>query len=461
MKQLFVKLRISLRDRRGSTLVGAIVISLILAISGLTYLWVVRNAGQQEFETLRDTQGLYAAESGLQIATRLLSQTGLPEGKEDVIAANARIKVNTLWVDADVEDAGSSAFFSSSASGLKTKKVNARAWDAQTGGTFVKRVSWYVRELNAFEYGFFSNGIGSNGNKEFCGQQFYGDTYLTSKNATKGQMNLVCSHPEHGCNKYYAGLSIVTQEINEHKDCKLDSTNIENDSTPLYKTLLESVTVPPAYTNLAPDLRSSTSAAKITLSGTGTLIFNPDGSADFGATHYASIEGKIFVATATINVQGTVKGSATVVSAQETKITISGNLVYDSYSSSSATAPTPPTSISSGSNSYLGIVTDGGVVFDNAAGPLQVSAAIVAWNPASNGKTGIAELEMTDNKSNNARVTLTGTVLLGQMEKDFSPFTYVQDHRLKKTVPPGFPPGGMVGNLFRFEIRNWEESSSY
>jgi len=433
--------------KNGSALVGAVMLALVLAISGATYLWVIRHSGTQEDDSLRDTRGFYAAESGLQIATRILSQTGLPSGTATVIPSNARLPINGLWVDADVADlSSSSVFFASSSSNLKTKRVTARAWDASTGGNFVKRISWILRESSAFEYGYFSNGLSNNGEGELCGNVFFGDSYITAK-SSHNPLNPVCNKAP--CSQYYERLTISATHINTTGNhCKYNAAQVPNGLTPLYTLLQAPVEVPDSYKYMAANLRSSASASKILLSGTGTLVFNSDGSATFGATTYPSIEGLIFVADNNINVQGTVKGSATVVSGAGKNIKVSGNLTYASLSSSAATPPTPPTSISSTSTDYLGIVSDGGVILNNTSA-MQISAAIVAWR---DGGTGI---EMTSDK----KMTLTGSLLQNTSSKDFYPFVFVQDKRLLSHTPPGFPPVGKVNNLFKYEVFNWEESS--
>lgn len=440
-----------LTRRQGSTLVAAIFFALIFAVSGVTYLLVIRNSGQQENDAQREYRALYAAESGLLVGTRLLSQSGLPDTPMWVIPQNARIQLNQLWVDVEVVDISSSSFWSVSSSGtaLKAKKLNSRAYDAQIGGRFIKRVSWLVNELAAFDYGYFSNGLSNNGEGELCGNRYFGSAYLTARSSAN-PLNPVCNHAPLGCSRYYGRVSLSGSHINTSGNhCQYDSTEIMNGETPLYTLLQSPILVPDAYKYMANNIRTAPLANKVLLSGKGTLIFGADSSATFAGITYKPIAGLIFVANNDINVEGTVKGEATVVSGAGKKITISNNLVYASLSSSAAAPPSPPTSIASGSTDYLGIVSDGGVVVDNAA-PRQVSAAIVAWR---DGGTG---LERT-NASN--KITLTGTLLQDKSSKDFYPMDFVHDIRMKTHAPPGFPPLGMVDNLYKFEIRNWEESS--
>jgi hypothetical protein len=271
-------------------------------------------------------------------------------------------------------------------------------------------------------------------------------------------MNLVCAGPSQECNTFYGSLSIVAAEVNEHK-CPLDSTTIQNDSTPLYKLLQASVVVPPSYTNLGDSLRHL-SADTLHLASPGDLVFLSDGTATFNGTSIGNINNKVLIASGAVNVKGTVKGNATLVSGARAKITITDTLVYQDFNPHTGNAPPlPPTAINATNPNYLGLVTDGGIVFANTK-PIHVNAAIVSWNPDPKGS--VAELEMTVNaNSENNRVTLTGTVLLAQMEKDFSPFTFVQDRRLLTRQPIGFPPTNKVGNLFKLEISNWEESSTF
>lgn len=444
--------------QRGSSLVAAVFLALIFAVSGVTYLIVIRQTGELEHDALRDIQAIYAAESGLLVATRLLNQSGLPSAAQTwIILPSARVQVNGLWVDAEaVEPSSSSSFWSGSSSSLafKSKKVNARAYTDSLDGTFLKRISWTIHERSAFDYGFFAGGMGSNGNKEICGQLYYGNVYFSAKGS---KLNLVCSNQDYGCSKFYETVAIVAPRgVKDHVDCPLDA-NIYNGQDPLHQELLSEIHVPDSYQNLAANLRSSVSTNKIILTGTGVLQFNGDKAVWSGTGATFDIEGKVFIAAGDISVQGTVQGKATVVAGLEHKLTISDDLLYtDHFYNSSASGATPPVGVSSGSGSYLGLVSDGGIEFNNATDPLYVDAAIASWNPD---PTKTSELLMTDTKDPKARVTLFGSALLGQLDKSFQPFTFVHDKRLLTDVPPGFPHPGMVDNLFKYEIRDWEESS--
>lgn len=439
--------------KKGSTLVGAVILSLIFAITGVTYLLVVRHTGEQESDAQREYRALYAAESGLLVGTRILSQNGLSSDPQAwVIPPTSRLEMNQLWVDVEQVDYSGSSFWSgSSASAAPTriKKVNARAYTAPTGGEFVKRVSWLVGEVAAFEYGYFANGLGNNGEGELCGNRFFGQVYLTAKSSAN-PLNPVCNHAPIGCSRYYGDVVFSGSHVNTTGNhCKYDSTEIMNGNVPLYTLAQAPILVPDNYKYMATAIRASSNPKKVMLSGTGTLIFNADGSATFGATTFPSIEGLIFVASNNINVQGTVKGSATVVGASNKSITISGDLKYASLNVTGDLPPLPPTSVPNNSADYLGIISDGGVVVNNAS-EMHVNAAIVAWK---DGGVGISKV----NSSN--KVVLTGTLLQDKASRDFYPMDFVHDLRMKTHAPPGFPPVGMVDNLYKFEIRNWEESS--
>lgn len=439
-----------LKYQKGSTLVGAVILGLVFAITGVTYLLVVRHTGEQESDAQREYRALYAAESGLLVGTRILSQNGLSSDPQAwVIPPTDRLEMNQLWVDVEQVDYSGSSFWSgSSASSAPTriKKVNARAYTAQTGGEFVKRVSWLVGEVAAFDFGYFSNGLGNNGQGELCGNNFFGKVYLTAK-SSGNPLNPVCTQAL--CSYYYGDVSFSATMVNTTGGhCKYDSTEILNGQDPLYTLLQAPVMVPDNYKYMATAIRASSNPNKVLLSGTGTLVFNPDGSATFGATTFPSIEGLIFVASNNINVQGTVKGNATVVGAANKRITITGDLKYASLNVTGDAPPLPPTSIPSGSGDYLGLVSDGGVTVENSV-ERHVSASIIAWD---DGQPGLS-------KTSNQRITLTGTLLQAESSTDFYPMDFVHDERFKNHAPPGFPPVGMVDNLYKFEIRNWEESS--
>lgn len=431
--------------KKGSTLVGAIFIALILALTGATYLWVVRSAGNMETLSERETRGLYAAESGLQTGTRYLAQVGLTSGDYEVIPDNNRIAVNNLWVAVE-------AVVDPDYTGkLQAKILHSRAWDAQSGGDFVKRVSWRIRELNAFEYGYFSNSVQSNGNKEICDQQFFGSTYLTAKNA---KMNIICQNASRKCGKFWGEVSLVATSLGN--GCDPDSMFLSGDSVK-FKMLDAPITVPDSYQDLPTILRNKTGSSVIKLTGAGTLIFNNDGTATFNGTPMGSISDKIFVSDNNITVKGTVLGNATVVAGPDDIITIADDLVYaDFIRNTGSTPPLPPTRVDSTSPNYLGLVSDGGVTFDNSTKDLHVNAAIVNWNKDAN-KPPV--LNLVNNKVGNHGVTLTGSVLLSQAEKDLAPFTFVQDRRFLTKQPVGFPAGTNSDNLFKFEISKWEESS--
>lgn len=431
--------------KQGSTLIAAIFIALILALTGATFLRVVRSSGNLETQAELEIRGLYAAESGLQTATRYLAQVGLTTGDYPVITSDARIEVNHLWVDVE-------AIVDPDYTGtLQAKVLHSRAWDAQTGGNFVKRVSWRIRELNAFEYGYFSNSVQSNGNKEVCDQNFFGDTYLTAKTA---KMNLVCQNSNRSCGKFWGKVALLASSLGN--GCDPDSLFVSG-LVPLYTMLDAPIVVPENYQDLPQILRAKTGSGIIKLSGTGALVFLDDGTATFNGAPLGSIDGKIIATDSDISVSGTVLGNATVVSGPEKIITVSDNLVYaDFVASTGNTPPAPPTAVPNNSDNFLGLVTDGGVSFDNTLKALHVNAAIVNWNIDSNQPP---ELSLVDNKTGNYGVTLTGSVLLSQAEKDLAPFTFVQDRRFLTRQPVGFPAGTNSENLFKFEISKWEESS--
>jgi hypothetical protein len=442
----------SRKNKQGSTLVAAIFFALILALTGFTFLGVVRNSGRIETSAQSEIRGLYAAESGLQLATRLLSQKGLPTTNDEVIIAQGAMEVNGLWVKVIAHD--------TSVNGEPKKRLDSRAYDAPSGGNFVKRVSWLIRGVNGFQYGFFANNVHDNGNKLYCNQDYYGNTYITSKlTGNSSSFNWICENNSQTCAQFHDSVTIYGGTTKDKSKCAFNSSTMD-DSTK-FNSLAAAISVPNNFKYLADSLLSRTSNVQVLQyksggGNTNILEFIGGGQVKFNGTTYA-VDGKVIQITGgNVGIFGVVEGNTTVVSAGI--ITVKDNLIYKGLDTT-RTALRLHDSIPLTNQNYLGLVTKSDLVFDNSAKALHVSAAIVAWNEATQGNK-TAELDVTNSFSKNGhQVHLTGTVLLGEQSKDFSPLTFVQDRRFLTHSPAGFPDVGLIDNLFKFEVNTWEESS--
>ena len=136
--------------QKGSALVGVVAFTLIISVSGASYLMLSGSGSNDETQALVDAQALQAAESGLLIGTRWLrAQDPLPSSNLSDIFSTSPLVVNGISVVVDViNDDGN---------------LSVRAEASDNDLPYSKRLEWDVAVETPGNKGVFVSGTSASG----------------------------------------------------------------------------------------------------------------------------------------------------------------------------------------------------------------------------------------------------------------------------------------------------------
>lgn len=480
-------------SKQGSTLVGAIVMGVILAIVAAGAVKLSSISADAQLAALEDTKALYAAESGIQLASRWArKQPIMPSETDGIVKPFAtRLSLNGLWVDVE-------ASFTNTGYSSRKATLSSRVWSHPTSvdpSYFRKKVTVNLSTVPFAYYGTFFNSASSGWagfiDRTFAGRFHMNRYIMISYDATR--LNhftddvTIANNPgdrwnyglgDHDGNDYNFGIKMnnTSSFIKDKLDDMFEGK---------YRANQERIDVPAALSDLNTSLLdgnevvlpSSTDQGTAESNYRPTLRFNSDGSATYlfystkyDSVKYSNIEGKVFYSKLNLNVLGKVYGNATILTKTGKDIVIAGDLVYTDYNASSQSITSMKSSLGLVSGRNVDFITKykTGIsssspyanVDLNGDGKLHVNAATLALNTGGQEYWNYSIAYPYD-------LVYTGCHYLENWYPPSSgsngakSIKFLYDKRLNEGVAPvGFPPMKAEGGLWKITLSNWTESNS-
>jgi Tfp pilus assembly protein PilX len=398
-------------DQRGSALIIATVMSLILSLAGVGYLMVVRSVSINETAAMEQDKAFLAAESGLLYATRyartlgtyFLKQTGSAPAPITVngyavtmsISSNVATQHNTIMATVSnptYHFKKTVSWKCNSSYSTFSQLYGGYSANASTGwwttNNFVGRfhMNNCLRLMNPVSNFYsFSGGLVTTSCSDAVANAFGNQNYTSNWKGFNPGLDLPANVNgdvndfDRGVQIYNAGAAFYPDAAGSghsllngwFKDAYLSDqepislpTNTNNDVlTGSYTTLVLSsapTTGTPEFRTIGPDSGNYRP----------TLVYRGDGTADyyyFDGTNYTlkniPYDGKILYARQDINVLGKVQGRTTLVTADNKSPVIVADdgmpgLIYNSYNYMTKTIPSTDTSV-------IGIISGSNICINN------------------------------------------------------------------------------------------------